>query len=204
MVNKPKKRLNQSAKERRPNLPVDQIKPTTAGPKTGTQAILKILALAASAKTDLDWPIKIAQSAMNLLKKQLEPDHPDILNLAFQLAQKLDYHDELLNACELYALILDAKERASGPDHPTTLTVADLLARSLTRLEQFEEARDLYARVHAAREKSLGPDHPETIKALCNLAVAYHGLKDFIFSRDLFQRAMNSYKKSWALSIPQR
>jgi tetratricopeptide (TPR) repeat protein len=123
-------------------------------------------------------------------ERQLEPDHPDRLMIASQLAALLMAADEPVKAAERYEWISDQLSRRPGAGQSAPIAAQLDLGRSLAAAGQLRKAIEVLELAAADRERVLGPDHLDTVAAIEDLAAACVQATDRARAIRLYQRAL--------------
>ena len=108
-----------------------------------------------------------------LLAAAYEPEHPERLlnavNLAINLGDRGDAEGSLRRLEDLE----EPMRRVLGPTHPDYLSLAIARASTLSTLDRDAEASAEFERLLPILEETLGPRHEDTLLALSDLAVCY-------------------------------
>lgn len=123
--------------------------------------------------------IPLAQRALEVFERYLEPEHPNVATSLSNLAllyQELEQHEE---ARRLYMRALDIQEQELGPDHPDVAITLENLA-SLDYAEgQYTSAEPLFQRALTIREQHPETDPSDLANSFNNLALNYQAQGDF-------------------------
>jgi tetratricopeptide (TPR) repeat protein len=80
------------------------------------------------------------RQAVDIDKKYLPPDHPDLLAMEYDYAAALEYNHQAAAAEPIFRQLLDSYRRIDGPEHRDTLMVQQGLAHNLLSQHRFAEA----------------------------------------------------------------
>jgi tetratricopeptide (TPR) repeat protein len=111
--------------------------------------------------------------ALAIKEKALGPEHKDVAEALFKLAELYRAQGRYADAEPLYTRALAIGEKALGPDDLTLAVGLNGLGLLYHTQGRYAEAEPLYKRALSIRERSLGPDHLEVGLALNNLAELY-------------------------------
>lgn len=146
------------------------------------------------------------ESAVELYKEVLSPDHPDyatsLNNLGYHRYRMGMYQDAL----SLYRQALDIRERVLGPNDPVVADTLNNIAELYKSLERIDEVPPLLNRVLEIRSRNYSPDDPRLAAAMQNLAGAYEldprGDK-FLAAQNLLEKALAIRLKSQRQDHPE-
>ena len=134
--------------------------------------------------------IPIARRLLELLQKDLGPEHPDVAqslnNLAMLYVEQRGYSD----AEPLYKRSLAIYEAKLGKDHPDVASTLNNLANVYELQGKYADAEAFYQRSLAIREKVHGPDHPAVAVSLNNLALLYDNQGRYSDAEPLYKRSL--------------
>jgi tetratricopeptide (TPR) repeat protein len=123
-------------------------------------------------------------------ERYLEPDHPDRLMIAGNLAALLMAADEPVKAAERYEWISDQLSRRQGDDQSAPIAAQLDLGRSLAAAGQLRKAIEVLELAAAEYERVLGSDDVDTVAAVEDLAAACLQATDRARAIGLYQRAL--------------
>ncbi len=136
-----------------------------------------------------------ALKALELSRKARQPDHPDVGEAAYLVAEVYAGLREFAKAEPLYREALAVRETAFGAEDPTVAQTLSDLALLYARTSEYTKAESLFRRALTIREKAFGPDHPEVASTLNNLAVLYFFKKAYAEAEPLFRRAIAIWER---------
>lgn len=139
--------------------------------------------------------IPLAEGALASLEKQLGPDHADLAQPLFDLADLYYQVQQFGRAEPLYVRVLAIQRRTLEPDAAAIGLTLNDLSSVYSVTGRNNESRQLLEQAVAIYEKRLGPDHLDLALALNNLGEEYRTL-------GLFERAEPCYAR--ALAIRER
>jgi tetratricopeptide (TPR) repeat protein len=113
------------------------------------------------------------EEALARQRKQLAPDHPDLLVTMNDLANLYQEIGRAKEAILLHETVFDAHRKKLGADHKDTLGSALNLANAYNNAGRHEEARVLNERTLAAFRATLGSEHVDTLLSMNNVAVEH-------------------------------
>lgn len=100
---------------------------------------------------------RLLRHALEVLTRELGPDHPEVAGAWNNLASTLSDLDE---AAAAYSRALEAKERTLGKMHPALAITLNNLAVNARKRGRVDEAERLYRRALEILEGRVEPDHP--------------------------------------------
>ena len=161
------------------------------------------LALAISARGDLDGAEPLLNNALAIRRESLGPNHTDVAaslnNLALLRKRRGDPEaaEALLREC-----LAIARE---APGESDTFHATALNNLALVRVSRGDPvgAEPLLNRALAIRRKVLGPDHPEVATSLASLAHIYLRCGDPSWARLHYQEALAIRRKALGPSHPE-
>jgi eukaryotic-like serine/threonine-protein kinase len=110
------------------------------------------------------------QSAIEIRRRVLGPEHPDTLRSTTSLANVLREEGHYAEAEKLIRETLSIRSRVLGPEHPDTLKSMNILGTILVQEGHYAEAEKLDRETLDIRRRVLGPEHPDTLASMNNLA----------------------------------
>jgi tetratricopeptide (TPR) repeat protein len=131
--------------------------------------------------------LKLAQRLQNLWTNQLGPDHPQTLNLQFQMANVLRYQGRFIEARDLDTYVLERQRTVLGNEHLLTLITANGLGADLRTLGEYQLALDLDRQSYDSFTDEFGEDYDRTLRAAHNLACSLRLTGDYRAARRLDQ-----------------
>src|SRR6266540_3778398 len=138
----------------------------------------------------LDEAEQLARRSVELRRRALGDDNPDVAADAAALAAVLDALGRDEEAETLLREAIAVFERAFGPTHYEVAFNLGQLAALLFRRGMLDEAENLYRRGLALLEDLLGRDHPDLAPPLNNLAVLLADRGDRDAAAALHRRAL--------------
>jgi tetratricopeptide (TPR) repeat protein len=139
--------------------------------------------------------LKYYGKALQIYKKVLEEEHPDIAaiynNLAVVYYCQGNYEEALKN----YGKALEIKEKVLGEEHLDTAATYNNLAGVYGAQRKYDEALRYYTKALEIRKKYLGEEYPDTASIYNNLAGVYS-------SQGNYEEALKYYEK--ALKIREK
>jgi tetratricopeptide (TPR) repeat protein len=158
-----------------------------------------VLAAAAqiSAVASSDWAAAVGlwSAALDVIERDLGPDHPDALTSRNNLANAYYTAGDLVRAIPLHEATLADSERILGPDHPDALTSRNNLANAYETAGDLARAIPIYEATLADRERILGPDHPDTLTSRNNLAYAYQTAGDLARAIPIYEATLSDSER---------
>lgn len=169
-------------------------------PTERERALVKASHLFAKALNDLrdgkyDEGIKLAEESLALRESLLPPNDPDIADSLYWLIDLLENRGRLSDReriSQLYARVLQIRERAFGPNHPHVARLLNAIANGSELLRAVE----LFQRGLRILEKSYGPDHPDVGLLLSNYAIKLDTKGDYERAEALYKRAADIREKT--------
>ncbi|HQR37944.1 MAG TPA: CHAT domain-containing protein [Blastocatellia bacterium] len=134
--------------------------------------------------------IPIAESSVATMEKILGPDHADLAQPLFRLADLYFQVQQFVRAEPLYDRVLAIQRRALAADDVAIGATLNDLASVYTATGREAQAIGLQEQVVAIYEKRLGPDDLELALALNNLAETSRTLGLFDRAAPLYARAL--------------
>lgn len=143
------------------------------------------------------------QQSLAILNRELGPDHPRSIPVAFSLSTCLYRLGRVEEAETLAVAAASGGERSLGADHPVTLNAMMTLASLRAEQQKFPEAISLGERIVAGFQKTFGERHSETLNAMNNLANFYADSGRGADSHALLIRALAISRELYDLEHPQ-
>ncbi|KAL3440940.1 hypothetical protein BJX65DRAFT_316041 [Aspergillus insuetus] len=112
----------------------------------------------------------LCRQILDIRKRNLEPDHPDVLRNISNLASIYHQQKRWDEAEQLGLEALKLRKKVLGPEHPSTLTTTANLVFVYTNQNQWDKAENLQRQVLSSQERVLGPSHPNTLASMSHLA----------------------------------
>jgi serine/threonine protein kinase/tetratricopeptide (TPR) repeat protein len=134
------------------------------------------------------------QSALQLRRQVLGPDHPDTLSSVDDLGMAYFSAGRLSEALTLLEKNLERRRSQSGPVRPETLVALNNLANVYRTAGQLDKTPALFQEALKGLEAEYGPDHPFTLGAMNNLAQTYRDLDRLGDAIALFEETLKRCK----------
>jgi len=110
------------------------------------------------------------EKALEIRRRLLTDDHPEIARNYIQLAFNLEHRGKSAETESLFRKALTIQLRTLGEEHPETATCYNGVAYNLGQQGRHDEAERLYRKALATRIKALGEYHRDTLQVYNNLA----------------------------------
>ena len=146
--------------------------------------------------------LPLAQSALTIRQKTLEPTDPKVTNSLSNLAGIYMKQGKPAEAELLYKRSLEIREKALGPNHPDVGASLNGIANAYLGQAKLAEAEPLYKRSLEIYEKALGPNHTEVAMSLHNLAYVYMTHGKLAEAEPLFKRSLEIREKALGPNHP--
>ena len=111
------------------------------------------------------------ERAVELLRLNLGPHHPETINSLIDLALAYTWVGRVPDAVKTLEQVLQIRTEMFGEDHETTLDAMTYLANVYWEDGQWDSAARLYERTCARYMKLFGRDDPRTVASLSGLGV---------------------------------
>ncbi len=134
--------------------------------------------------------------ALDIGKRSLGDDHPDVATRLNNLALLYKYQGRYSKAEPLFLQAIDSGKRSLGDDHPLVATYLNNLALLYKEQGRYSEAEPLYRQAIDSGKRSLGDDHPLVATYLNNLALLYQAQGRYSKAEPLYRQAIDSGKRS--------
>jgi tetratricopeptide (TPR) repeat protein len=132
----------------------------------------------------------VYERALALYEQLFGPDHLDVVESLYNLAQLYRDRGRYGEAEPLYQWALALRERRLGPEHPAVARILNSLAFLYWGQGRYGEAEPLYQRALAIWERALSSDHLAVATTLNDLAILYRGQGRYGEAGPLYQRAL--------------
>jgi tetratricopeptide (TPR) repeat protein len=133
--------------------------------------------------------------ALELRKRLLGEDHPDIATSLNNLAGLYYYQGRYDQAEPLYLQALELRKRLLGEDHPSVASSLNNLALLYESQGRYDQAEPLYLQALELRKRLLGEDHPHVATSLNNLALLYSSQGRYDQAEPLYLQALELRKR---------
>jgi len=133
--------------------------------------------------------IALQKEAIELKKKHLPPDHPDLGNAIHNLGTAYLELKKLDQARECFTQAAKIFEKSFGPKHPRTIAPLYNNGLVLMGLLKFRQASEQIERVLPIIEQAYGANHPTTGTGYFNLGNIYFELGEYQKARQHLERA---------------
>jgi serine/threonine protein kinase/Tfp pilus assembly protein PilF len=140
---------------------------------------------------DLEAADSLFGQALEIYRRTLEPDHPQIAAALNNLAGNRYRRQDYAGAEPLYRESLAIRLKVYGPDHPQTAQGLNNLAATLEKLGQLAPAESLYRETLAAKRKILGESHPSIAVTLNNLGLLLQARGDLDGAEELLTESLS-------------
>jgi len=165
-------------------------------PQQGETAMLNEIVLELYRAGKFDEAAPLAQRALAIAEKALDPDDPAVAMSLNNLAELYRAQGRYADAEPLYKRALAIQEKALGPDHPAVATSLNNLAELYRAQRRYTDAEPLYKRSLTISEKVVGPNHPDVATVLNSLAGFYLDLGRYAEAEPLYKRSLEIREKS--------
>lgn len=116
---------------------------------------------------------KMLLHARKIKEKLLGPEHLEMAEIDFELAEVYEGQGRYKEAEELDKKSLSIRQRVLGEEHPDTAESYNNLAGVYERQGRYREAEELYQKSLKIHVKVQGEEHPKTATCYNNLAYLY-------------------------------
>ena len=140
---------------------------------------------------------QLAERALAIREKSLEPDHIDVAQSFYTLGRVLWQAGEYRQAQLSWGRSLAIREKTLGPSHGAVRIVLAYLAAVLVDMGDCDAARPLAERFVALLEKAYGPDHPFLGRGLNVLYRVHYCVGNYTDARQVTERALAIKAKAW-------
>jgi non-specific serine/threonine protein kinase/serine/threonine-protein kinase len=143
------------------------------------------------------------ETALNIQKRILGPDHPDTLNTMNSLSTVLIRQGKYAEAESLLQEAVSKKKKALGAEHKQTLISMHNLGVVYYYQGKLEDAESLGRETLKTRIKVLGEDHPDTIFSLGHLAATLGGQEKHEDAVKLYSEAREKEMRIYGSEHPE-
>ncbi len=130
------------------------------------------------------------RSALELHRRELGDEHPDVANSLNNLAALLQANGDYAAAEPLYREALGLYRKLLGDEHPDVASGLNNLASLLQGKGEYAAAEPLFREALALRRKLLGDEHPHVAQSLNNLARLLQDKGDYAAAEPLLREAL--------------
>ncbi|MDZ8094652.1 MAG: tetratricopeptide repeat protein [Nostoc sp. DedQUE05] len=130
------------------------------------------------------------KKCLQISKKLLSEEHPDIASSLNNLALLYDFQGRYSEAEPLYQQALELRRKLLGEEHPDVAACLNNLASLYNSQGRYSEAEPLYQQALELRRKLLGEEHPDIAQSLNNLALLYDFQGRYSEAEPLYQQAL--------------
>ncbi len=134
--------------------------------------------------------------ALEIRRRSLGPEHPDVAASLNDLALALQYRGDLAGAEPLYREALGIRRQALGEQHPDVATSLADLAWLLQSRGDLAGAESLYREALGIRRQALGEVHPDVAMSLSSLATVVEARGDLIGAESLYREALGIQRQA--------
>ena len=126
------------------------------------------------------------KQALEIQKKALPPDHPDLARSFNNLGSLYRDQGRYAEAEALYKQALEIRKKALPPDHPDLAASFHSLGNLYRDQGRYAEAEALYKQALEIHKKALPPDHPDLATSFNNLGSPLPAIKAGMRRRSAF------------------
>jgi serine/threonine protein kinase len=145
----------------------------------------------------------VLRAALDLRRRELPPNHPDIATSLNQLASLLQERRELVESERLFREALAIRKASLPPDHLDVAQSMNNLGDLLRDAGKTEEVQSLYEQALAIRRAKLAPNHKDVAQSLNNLAAVYQSQGRFDQAEPLLREALAIQRRAHPAGHPQ-
>ncbi|OXA48183.1 Interferon-induced, double-stranded RNA-activated protein kinase, partial [Folsomia candida] len=124
--------------------------------------------------------------------------HPETVgnlrNLAVHLLEHGNNKDHIVEARDIFGLVLSLNSELFGESHPITLDTKTFLAQVLEKREDFNGALKIYEEILKSHETIFGTEHKTTVKTKCSVGRVWYELKQFGKAKSIFEQIYSRNK----------
>ena len=142
-------------------------------------------------KGNLDQAKNYYTSALDILLKQLGPEHVDIAASYNNLGTVYSSLGDFQQAKDNHELALNILLKQLGPEHVDVAASYNNLGTVCRSLRDFRQAKDNHALALDTLQKQHGPDHVDVAASYNNLGTVHRGLGRFQQAKDNYARALD-------------
>jgi len=113
---------------------------------------------------------KICRQTLELQRRHLGPEHPDVLATLSMLGQTLRRHEKLVESERVLDETLELKRRVLGDNHPGAILAMNALGGLYRQQARHEQAEAIWRDALERSRAELGSGDPVSIRILNNLA----------------------------------
>jgi tetratricopeptide (TPR) repeat protein len=135
------------------------------------------------------------QRALHIREQQLGPEHAQVADVLYDLAQLNQEQGKYEEAERLCRQALSIREQQLGPEHAQVADVLYRLASLCADLDEPVEAELLYRQALSIWQKQLGPEHRSAASVFNSLAILYSKQGRYTETESLFQQALSIWQK---------
>jgi len=136
----------------------------------------------------------IAQKALEIEERSLDPDHADIASRLLTVGESLRVMNRLTEAEPLFRRAIEIKRKHYGPNHQEVASSINYLAMVLEGMSKFEEAEKLYQQALEIYKAADDPNQSDLVKCLINLASLYKEMGKYVQAEPLCQQVIEIFR----------
>ena len=150
-----------------------------------------------------DQAIPLAERAIEIEKRELGNDAPEVSTALFALANQYNDKGEYDKAEPLFLEALHIREKVYGKDSLSLTGILTNLTSLYGDKGDYDKADAVARRALEIRERELEPDHPLIASVLNNLAIVNHLRGDDVKAATYYQRVLDIREKVLGPDDPQ-
>lgn len=143
-----------------------------------------------------DQALTSGEKALTSAEKSYGPDHPNIADAMFNLAEIYRMLGNFNNSESYYYGTLKTREQLLGREHPQVAACYYGLAEIMAERGEYQRAKDYAERAQSIYEKANGPDNVEIGKVTLVLAVISKGQLLYEAAESLGTKALDIFEKT--------
>ena len=133
---------------------------------------------------------------MDIRRKSLPPDHPDIATSLYNLGMVQHELREYAAAKQSHEQALAIFRKSLPPDHPNIASSLNNLGIVQSALRDYAAAKQSHEQALAIRRKALPPDHPDIAASLNNLGNVQYDLREYAAAKQSHEQALAIRRKA--------
>ena len=145
---------------------------------------------------------RLLQDALQMARKTLGADHPDVSTYELELAWVYLKWNRLDEALPLCRKALATRRKAYGSDNAYTAFAIQVLGTLLRNRGEYTEAKQLLEESLAIRERVLGSDHTDVATSLYHLGWLAKVTRNFESAKRYYERALPIYERRLGADHP--
>ncbi|CAF0730650.1 unnamed protein product [Adineta steineri] len=151
---------------------------------------------------DYEKAIRYCEKALEIRKKTLSANHPDLAFSYNNIGSVCDEMGEYSQALLAHEKALEIREKTLPSNHPDLATSYNNIGLVYMNMGEYSKALSFYEKALEIDQKSLPPNHPSLATSYCNISSVYDKMGDYSQALSYHEKALEIDQKNLPSNHP--